>query len=116
MAEAMSPPEAEVKASEGHAQRQLNLSAAATIAVSIVFLLVAMTVARLQAMQWMGPNRFPVNGGTHRCIFATPWICPWTPPLQLPVNGTYEALPYEEHFVEVELPQANKMLVSPGPP
>ena len=116
MAEAMSPPEAEVKASEGHAQRQLNFSAAATIAVSIVFLLVAMTV---------GPSASDAMDGSES--FSGEW---WNTPLhlrhtmdlpmdtlraQLPVNGTYEALPYEEHFVEVELPASEQDAGFPGP-
>ena len=34
---------------------------------------------------------------------------------QLPVNGTYQALPYEEHFVEVDLPASEQDAGFPGP-
>lgn len=57
----------------------------------------------------------------------TPW---WATPLneradmdlpmdtlraQLPVNGTYDVLPYTEHFVEVDLPASEDDLGTPGP-
>ncbi|MGB1624339.1 MAG: CocE/NonD family hydrolase, partial [Candidatus Poseidoniaceae archaeon] len=34
---------------------------------------------------------------------------------QLPVNGTYDVLPYTEHFVEVDLPASEDDLGTPGP-
>ena len=46
MAEEELPLEVELKATEGTAQRQLNTSAAATISVSIIFLLLAMNMGR----------------------------------------------------------------------
>ena len=116
MAEATSGAEVELKTSEGHAQRQLNLSTAATVAVSIVFLLVAMNI---------GPSATDSDGDA--ASFSGDW---WDTPLQmrhtmdlpmdtlraqLPVNGTYEALPYEEHFVEVELPASEQDAGFPGP-
>jgi len=116
MAEAASPSEGELTASEGHAQRQLNFSAGATVAVAIVFLLLAMTV---------GPSA--TNASDEKAAFAGDW---WNTPLQLrhtmdlpmdtmraqlPENGTYEVLPYEEHFVEVDLPPSEQDAGFPGP-
>jgi len=116
MAEATTPPEGEQKPSEGHAQRQLNLSAGATVAVAIAFLLLAMTV---------GPTA--TNTAETAADYAEEW---WNTPLQLrhtmdlpmdtmraqlPVNGTYDVLPYEEHFVEVDLPASEQDAGFPGP-
>ncbi len=116
MAEAASPSEGVLTTSEGHAQRQLNFSAGATIAVAIVFLLLAMTV---------GPSA--TNASDEKAAFAGDW---WNTPLQLrhtmdlpmdtmraqlPENGTYEVLPYEEHFVEVDLPPSEQDAGFPGP-
>ncbi|MDA0925773.1 MAG: CocE/NonD family hydrolase [archaeon] len=116
MAEAASPSEGELTTSEGHAQRQLNFSAGATVAVAIVFLLLAMTV---------GPSA--TNASNEKAAFAGDW---WNTPLQLrhtmdlpmdtmraqlPENGTYEVLPYEEHFVEVDLPPSEQDAGFPGP-
>ena len=115
MTEATPPMEAEIKASDGHAQRQLNYSAGATVAVSIVFLLLAMTV---------GPTIGQAMDDVSN--YETEW---WNTPLhlrhtmdlpmdtlraQLPVNGTYEVLPYEEHFVEVDLPASEQDAGFPG--
>ena len=116
MAEEAVDVETEAKGAEVRAQRQLNLSAGATIAVSIVFLLLAMTV---------GPSA--TNMTDEAGPFKGEW---WETPLQLrhtmdlpmdtlraqlPVNGTYEALPYEEHFIEVDLPASEQDAGFPGP-
>jgi hypothetical protein len=115
MTEGVQGSETEAKSVEGHAQRQLNFSAGATIAVSIVFLLLAMTI---------GPS---IQEALDKdANFSGEW---WKTPLQdrhtmdlpmdtmraqLPVNGTYEALPYEEHFVEVDLPASEQDAGFPG--
>jgi len=116
MAEAAPPSEGELTTSEGHAQRQLNFSAGATVAVAIVFLLLAMSV---------GPSA--TNASDESAAFTGEW---WNTPLQLrhtmdlpmdtmraqlPENGTYEVLPYEEHFVEVDLPPSEQDAGFPGP-
>ncbi len=116
MAEDAPAAQAEAKTAETRAQRQLNLSAGATIAVSIVFLLLAMTIGQ-------SATKAVDNGAS----FSGDW---WDTPLhlrhtmdlpmdtmraQLPVNGTYEVLPYEEHFVEVELPPSEEDVGFPGP-
>ena len=115
MAEGEPAAETEAKSVEGRAQRQLNFSAGATIAVSIVFLLLAMTIGP-SVQEAMDKN----------ANFTGEW---WETPLQerhtmdlpmdtlraqLPVNGTYEILPYEEHFVEVELPASEEDAGFPG--
>ena len=99
----------------GTARRQLTLSAVSTIAVSVVFLLVAMTFGETLISNTMEDE------------FEGDW---WDTPLhlrhqmdlpmdtlraQLPVNGTYEALPYTEHFIEVELPASEQDAGFPGP-
>jgi hypothetical protein len=109
MAEQSGALETESKGSESNAQRQLNFSAAATIAVSIVFLMLAMTV---------GPSATEMLDES--TAFNGEW---WETPLnlrhtmdlpmdtlraQLPENGTFQALPYEEHFVEVDLPASEQ--------
>ena len=100
---------------EGKGRRQLNLSAGATIAVAIAFLMLAMT---------LGTNL--TQSAKENAVFGGEW---WDTPLhlrhtmdlpmdtlraQLPVNGTYEALPYEEHFIEVELPASEQDAGFPG--
>ena len=94
MAEASSVPEEELKPSEGTVQRQLNLSAGATIAVAITFLFLAVYASPSISQS---VNETP--------DYSVEW---WTTPLdmrhtmdlpmdtlraQLPENGTYAALP-----------------------
>ena len=101
--------------SEGEGRRQLNSSALSTVAVAIVFLLLAMTFGD-SLMNSVAEDEF-----------SGEW---WNTPLQqrhtmelpmdtlraqLPVNGTYEALPYTEHFIEVELPASEQDAGFPGP-
>ena len=96
-------------------RRQLNFSAVSTVAISIVFLLLAMT---------FGESMIKSNTTAD---YGAEW---WETPLQLrhtmelpmdtlraqlPVNGTYEALPYTEHFIEVELPASEQDVGFPGP-
>ncbi|MDG1552211.1 MAG: CocE/NonD family hydrolase, partial [Candidatus Poseidonia sp.] len=100
---------------EGKGRRQLNISAGATIAVSIAVLMLAMT---------LGTNL--TQSAKENGAFSGEW---WETPLelrhtmdlpmdtmraQLPVNGTYEALPYEEHFIEVDLPASEQDAGFPG--
>ena len=100
---------------EGSSRRQMNLSGAATAAVAIVFLVMAMSAEPA------------VMNDSNSAAFSGDW---WDTPLQdrhtmklpmdtlraqLPENGTYEALPYEEHFVEVTLPASEEDAGFPGP-
>jgi len=100
---------------DGMARRQLTLSAVGTMAVAVVFLLLAMTFGETLISSTMEEE------------FEGDW---WNTPLhlrhqmdlpmdtlraQLPVNGTYEALPYTEHFIEVELPASEQDAGFPGP-
>ena len=97
-------------------RRELNISMVSTIAVSIVFLLMAMSFGKAV-----------INDSNSETTFSGDW---WDTPLhlrhtmdlpmdmmraQLPVNGTYEAEPYSEHFVEVELPLSEQDAGAPGP-
>jgi hypothetical protein len=93
---------------QGTSQRQLTIPTAMTVAVSIVFLMLAMTIGDAVIQNSSEDN------------FSGDW---WNTPLhlrykmdlpmdtlraQLPVNGTYEALPYTEHFVTVDLPASEQ--------
>ena len=116
MADDTTPIEVELKAVDNNTQRQLNFSAAATVAFAFAFLMLAMTLtAPVAETNDIGPD------------FSVEW---WNTPLsdrhlmdlpmdtlraQLPENGTYEVLPYEEHFVEVELPASEQDAGFPGP-
>ena len=116
MAEESTILEVELKSTDSRAQRQLNASAGATVAFSIVFLMMAM---------YFGPSVSQDVGDT--IDYETEW---WKTPLhlrhtmdlpmdtlrgQLPENGSYEVLPFEEHFVEVELPASEQDAGFPGP-
>ena len=115
MAEASEPIEVELKVAESNTQRQLNLSISATVAIALVFLMLAMYLAPSASK---AAEREPAG--------ATEW---WNTPLserhtmdlpmdtmraQLPENGSFQALPYEEHFVEVELPASEQDAGFPG--
>ncbi|MEG3601529.1 MAG: hypothetical protein VX356_04755, partial [Candidatus Thermoplasmatota archaeon] len=116
MAEDSTPIEVELKVSENNTQRQLNFSAAATVAFAFTFLMLAMVITSPAA-----------NLASEAGPSSVEW---WNTPLderhlmdlpmdtlraQLPVNGTYQALPYEEHFVEVDLPASEQDAGFPGP-
>lgn len=116
MAEESTILEVELKSTDSRAQRQLNASAGATVAFSIVFLMMAM---------YFGPSVSQDVGDT--IDYETEW---WKTPLhlrhtmdlpmdtlrgQLPENGSYDVLPFEEHFVEVELPASEQDAGFPGP-
>ena len=105
-----------VSESTAGSRRELNISMVSTIAVSIVFLLMAMSFGKAV-----------INDSNSETMFSGDW---WDTPLhlrhtmdlpmdmmraQLPVNGTYEAEPYSEHFVEVELPLSEQDAGAPGP-
>ena len=96
-------------------RRELNLSMLSTIAISIVFLMLAMSFGKAV-----------VHDSSENNSFSGEW---WETPIhlrhqmdlpmdmmraQLPVNGTYEIKPYTEHFVEVELPLSEQDVGSPG--
>ena len=116
MAEESTILEVELKSTDSRVQRQLNASAGATVAFSIVFLMLAM---------YFGPS---ISQDVEETIdYQTEW---WKTPLhlrhtmdlpmdtlraQLPENGSYEVLPFEEHFVEVELPASEQDAGFPGP-
>ena len=100
---------------DGEGRRQLNSSALSTVAVAIAFLFLAMSFGD-SLMNSVAEDEFSGD-----------W---WDTPLQqrhtmelpmdtlraqLPVNGTYEALPYTEHFIEVELPASEQDAGFPGP-
>ncbi|RJU80053.1 MAG: CocE/NonD family hydrolase [Candidatus Poseidoniales archaeon] len=98
-----------------HGRRQLNFSAVTTVAVSIVFLLLAMTFGESLI-------KTTNDGDSSGDWWDTPLQLRHTMELpmdtlraQLPVNGTYEALPYTEHFIEVELPASEQDVGFPGP-
>lgn len=96
-------------------RRSMNISGGTTVAVAIVFLLMAMSVQPASISE------------DSSAAFSGDW---WDTPLQdrhtmklpmdtmraqLPENGTFEALPYEEHFVEVTLPASEDDAGFPGP-
>ena len=99
----------------GTARRQLTLSAVSTIAVSVVFLLVAMTFGETLISNTM-ENEFEGDWWDTPLHLRHQMDLPMdTLRAQLPVNGTYEALPYTEHFIEVELPASEQDAGFPGP-
>ena len=96
--------------------RQLTIPTAMTVAISIVFLMLAMTIGDA------------VIQNSSEDDFSGDW---WNTPLnlrykmdlpmdtlraQLPVNGTYEALPYTEHFITVDLPASEQDVGFPEAP
>jgi len=99
---------------EQTSQRQLNASAGATFAVSVVFLFLAMTV-----------GTDVLDSMVDETNYDEEW---WATPLQLrhlmdlpmdtmrgqlPENGSYSALPYTEHYVEVDLPASEEDIGTP---
>ena len=96
-------------------RRQLNASAGATFAVSVVFLFLAMTI-----------GTDVIDSMTEDSRYEEEW---WTTPLQLrhlmdlpmdtlrgqlPENGTYSPLPFTEHYVEVDLPASEEDIGTPS--
>jgi hypothetical protein len=96
-------------------RRELNISMISTIAVSIVFLLMAMSFGKAI-----------MHDSNQEGSFSGEW---WETPLhqrhkmdlpmdlmraQLPENGTLEVKPYTEHFIEVELPLEEQDAGTPG--
>jgi len=97
-------------------RRQLNLSAASTIAMSIVFLFLAVAIGEPLSTDHEFNSSF--NGDW----WETPLHLRYAMDLpmdslraQLPENGTYEILPYEEFFVEVDLPASEQDVGFPEP-
>ena len=103
-----------IEDSSSSSRKELNLSMLSTIAISIVFLILAMSFGKAI-----------VHNSNDAGSFSGEW---WETPLslrhtmelpmdtmraQLPVNGTYEALPYTEHFVSVELPLEEQDIGTP---
>ena len=100
---------------EGEGRRQLTFSAVSTIAVAIVFLLLAMTFGE-SLMNTADEGEFSGDWwDTPLQLRHTMELPMDTSRAQLPVNGTYEALPYTEHFIEVELPASEQDAGFPGP-
>ena len=100
---------------EGEGRRQLTFSAVSTIAVAIVFLLLAMTFGE-SLMNTADEGEFSGDWwDTPLQLRHTMELPMETSRAQLPVNGTYEALPYTEHFIEVELPASEQDAGFPGP-
>ena len=104
-----------VEQSPNSSRRELNLSMLSTVAISIVFLLLAMSFGNAI-----------VHDPNDDVSFSGEW---WETPVhlrhqmdlpmdtmraQLPVNGTHEVLPYTEHFIEVDLPLSEQDVGSPG--
>ena len=115
MAEASEPIEVELKVAESNTQRQLNVSVSATVAVALVFLMLAMylapSVSETVESEQSSTTEWWNTPLSERHTMDLPMD---TMRAQLPVNGTYEALPYEEHFVEVELPASEQDAGFPG--
>ena len=97
--------------SQSRRRMQLGIGVGAVFALFVFGLLVSTTVQTYNEV---------------RAEDETPW---WATPLneradmdlpmdtlraQLPVNGSYEVLPYTEHFVEVDLPASEDDLGTPG--
>ena len=104
-----------VEESPTSSRRELNLSMLSTVAISIVFLLLAMSFGNAV-----------IYDSDDSASFSGEW---WETPVhlrhqmdlpmdtmraQLPVNGTHEVLPYTEHFIEVDLPLSEQDVGSPG--
>ena len=100
---------------KGEGRRQLNYSAVSTVAVAIVFLLLAMVFGE-SLMNAAQEEDFDGNWWDtplqQRHTMELPMN---TSRAQLPVDGIYEALPYTEHFIEVELPASEQDVGFPGP-
>lgn len=108
-------PEKEGRTVEGQGRRQLNTSAGTTVAVAIVFLFLAILLD--EPLKQSGSEEGPFVGEW----WETPLHLRHTMDLpmdslraQLPENGTYEVLPYEEHFIEVDLPASEQDVGFPG--
>ena len=104
-----------VEESPASSRRELNLSMLSTVAISIVFLLLAMSFGNAI-----------IHDSNDTVSFSGEW---WETPVhlrhqmdlpmdtmraQLPVNGTHDVLPYTEHFIEVDLPLSEQDVGSPG--
>lgn len=104
-----------VEQSPTSSRRELNLSMLSTVAISIVFLLLAMSFGNVI-----------IYDSNDDVAFSGEW---WETPIhlrhqmdlpmdtmraQLPVNGTHDVLPYTEHFIEVDLPLSEQDVGSPG--
>ena len=96
-------------------RRELNLSALSTIAVSVVFLLLAVSFGEA------------IVGSLNEELEEYEW---WETPLhlrhtmelpmndtraKLPVEGIYNATEYTEHFIEVDLPASEQDAGFPEP-
>ena len=104
---------AEIVPQTSSSRRDLNFSAISTIAVAIVFLLMAMTFGEtiFNSMDLEEEYEWWETPLHLRHEMDLPMD---TLRAQLPVNGTYEPLPYSEHFIEVELPASEQDAGVPG--
>ena len=97
-------------------RRELNISMISTVAVSIVFLLMAMSFGKTIIHDSNSSNTFSGEWWETPLDMRHKMDLPMdTMRAQLPVNGTYEAQPYTEHFVEVDLPLSEQDAGAPGP-
>ena len=96
-----------IESSPTRNKKQLNISLSATIAFSIVFLFLSMSFGEALSDEnnvesvydwWDVPlherHKIDLPMDTMRA--------------QLPENGTYEILPYTEHFITVDLPASEQ--------
>jgi predicted acyl esterase len=110
------------------------------VAIPVAFDVEAKAAHRVERLQWAGAGVFvavvlvlllsaTVQNFTKASMDDEPFDGPWwATPLQdrhtmdlpmdtlraqLPVNGTYEVLPYTEHFVEVDLPASEEDIGTP---
>ena len=99
-----------VEESPASGRRELNLSMLSTVAISIVFLLLAMSLAMRLFMTQMTLFHFQANGG--KLLFTTQMDLPMdTMRAQLPVNGT---MMYCRDISSIDLPLGEQDVGSPG--
>ena len=97
----------EAKTDSARSRIQLNITLGATIAFCITFLLFAMTFGEMLTSESETQSSYewwetPLD---ERHMMDLPMD---TMRAQLPENGTYDILPYTEHFVTVELPASEQ--------
>ena len=100
---------AELVSEAPNSRRELNISAVSTIVISIVFLLLAMSFGEAVLDEVKNSEEFTGEWWETPLHLRHTMDLPMdTLRAQLPENGSYEAKPYTEHFVEVELPTSEQ--------
>ncbi|MGB0174445.1 MAG: hypothetical protein ACPF9S_05375, partial [Candidatus Poseidoniaceae archaeon] len=100
--------EAEIfDSSSERSKTQLNISLSATIAFCVIFLFLSMSFGEALTNENEVENTYdwwdvPLH---ERHMMDLPMD---TMRAQLPENGTYDVLPYTEHFISVELPASEQ--------